>query len=223
MQTINTYIPPHIPHATSTKSVTTVSPDLAPAAAPSANSSGAARELAEGLIAQIRAIWPGQTKNWLPGQLLPAWTVVLAHELRGEPAMPVRLVKALRELQRRPYPPDLGALLATACDADDVSDADAASSFQRVLRAVGVMPPAYHQLSPTEFAAVQALGTYRLRTASGDSIRAEFSEALRSAARRHDLPAPPPAPAGLLRAKGLSREEARDKLRQLREAFPALR
>lgn len=221
MHAIGTYIPA----ATRTKSTTPALPDPVPAAAKSVSSSGAiaARELAEGLIAQIRAIWPGQTKSWAREELSPAWTVAIAHEIRGDPAVPAKLVRALRELQRRPYPPDLGALLAAARGADEISDADTALSFRRVVRAVGIMPPAYHELTPVEFAAVQAVGTYRLRTAAGESIRAEFNAALRCAARRHDLPAPPHAPAGLLRDKGLPREEARDKLRQLREAFPALR
>lgn len=166
----------------------------------------AATATAGELLAEIGRRWPGQARGWvLDGDLVASWGRGLA-EARADAG---KIRAALARLTARPYPPDLGALLAEVQNLGQVSEIEAQRSMLRVLRALSS-----GNLSACSRQELWALknypgGSWALRTElASDSQRKRWRELLTEAGRVavDSLPAAVENPAGLLPRK-LTEEE----------------
>lgn len=148
--------------------------------------------MAHRLLQEISHRWPGQAGRWgSDPEKAGAWGRGLL-SIRADPG---QLGAALTRLTSRPFPPDLGALLAEM-ERPRYSETQALEMLRRAARAAGVTPPAWHTLAPIEYAAAQVFGGYELRQAGvGDLPR---WQAILASLDGLDLPVPPVQPKGHL-------------------------
>lgn len=158
------------------------------------------------LLAEIGRRWPGQARGWvLDGDLVASWGRGLAET--GAEAGKMRA--ALARLTARPYPPDLGALLAEVKDFGQVTEMEAQRSMLCVLRALSSGD--LSECSRQELWTLKNYpgGSWALRTEpASDSQRKRWRELLTEAGRVavDSLPPAVEKPAGLL-ARRLTEEE----------------
>lgn len=105
------------------------------------------------------------------------------------------LRRALGKLTKRPFPPDLGAVLDAA--ENRLDEEDVRKSWRRVVAAAGQTPPGWHALNAVELAAACEFGGFEIRNGTEAGF-ARFCKILGRLAGRTDLPTPPPAPAKAL-------------------------
>ena len=145
-----------------------------------------------GLLQEIERRWPIQARGWgADRERVISWTRAVAEAGSNTE----RLKTGLAALAGRPYPPSIGALIHAGSARASI---DAEDSFRRAVRAAGKTPPAWHTLTPLEYATARAFGgCFELRNATtGDLNR--WEKIIDRLAGRDDLPAPPPAPAAAL-------------------------
>lgn len=166
-----------------------------------------AQALAGRLLSEISKRWPGQAGRWAgDASMAASWARGL---LEAGASDPRRLAAALARCTGRPYPPDLGVLLAEA-GGGGVSNELAESSFVRTCRACGAIPPAFHTLTPAELYAGQQFGWAELREAAATERNVKRWRALLAdAAAQPQLPEVPMAPAGQLPAPPPARRDVK--------------
>lgn len=166
-----------------------------------------AQALAGLLLKEISMRWPGQAGKWQrDAGMAASWARGL---LDAGVTDPRSLVKALARCTARPYPPDLGALLAEAATGG-IEGIYAEASFVRAARAAGALPPAFYTLTPAEYFAGSQFGWQELRESPTTERNVKRWRALLAdAAGRSDLPAVPAKPAGELPAPPSQKRDIR--------------
>lgn len=165
---------------------------------------------AAGLLAEISRRWPGQARSWAGDvEIVASWGRGIAEAK----AQACELRAALAALTARPYPPDLGALLAHIAERGSVSvtETEAYKLLLNTLRALSS-----GDLSSCSRHELYALknypgGSWTLRTeTASDQQRKRWRELLIEAARlpADELPAAVAKPASLL-VRRMTDEERR--------------
>lgn len=165
---------------------------------------------AQSLLAEISLRWPGQAGAWAGDQeVTAAWgRGILEARATGD-----QVKAALTKVSARPYPPDLGVLLA---EISQVKQRTARSSMLGVLKALsdGDLSPC----SPQELYALKNYpgGSWALRTEhASEKLDERWASLLEEAARLPAdlLPDVPAKPAGLLTSKRTQEEIERGSAR----------
>ena len=159
---------------------------------------GVGRDAAERIVQWIARRWPMQWLRGMPPaaveEIMEGWLVDVAQ--MTHPA----LRRAYLAWHARPYPPDLGAFLASS------RRQDALELFEAAARAAGQSPPAWYTLSPLAFACARQYmkkygGTFSMKTGSWKAAEERWCiivDELTPLDDRGELPPPPPPPAGEL-------------------------
>ena len=153
-----------------------------------------ANELANvaSVLLEIERRWPIQARGWGHDRdRVISWSRAMTETA----ATTEQIRRGLAALAGRPYPPSIGALIHAGSARASI---DAEACFRRAVRAAGKTPPAWHALTPLEYAAARAFGgCFELRNATtGDLSR--WEKIIDRLAGRGDLPDPPPAPVAAL-------------------------
>lgn len=98
---------------------------------------------------------------------------------------PRLLGEALGKLTNRPYPPDLGALLAEVATTA-ITDDEAMNMLRRAAREARSTSPAWHTLTRLECAAARLFGAHELRQAGARDL--PRWQSILSSLRGQDLP-----------------------------------
>ncbi len=178
------------------------------------STAGLAVELASiaGLLQEIERRWPIQAKGWSANrEMVISW----ARAVTETGSNTERLRRGLAALASKPYPPSIGALIAAGSPRAAI---DIEESFRRAQRALSSDPPAWHKLTPVEYAAVKAFGSYDLRHASLAALP-RWEKIIDRLADQPDLPDPPPPPKAALEVQCLPPDVVHAKIAALRAEF----
>lgn len=165
---------------------------------------------AKSLLAEISLRWPGQAGSWVRDpEITAAWgRGILEARATGD-----QVKAALAKLTARPYPPDLGAILA---ETSQMKRRTARSSMLGVLKALS--DGDLSSCSPQELYTLRNYpgGSWALRTEPASEKQEErWSSLLEEATRlpADQLPVVPARPAGLLPRKRTEEEIERGSAR----------
>lgn len=165
---------------------------------------------AKSLLAEISLRWPGQAGAWARDpEITAAWgRGILEARATGD-----QVKAALTKVSTRPYPPDLGVVLA---EISQMKQRAARSSMLRVLKALS--DGDLSSCSPQELYAIRNYpgGSWALRTEHASEKQEMCWASLLDEATRlpaDQLPAVPEKPAGLLTRKRTQEEVERGSAR----------
>lgn len=170
-----------------------------------------AEAIAAFVLHRIQVDWAGQTKHWNLGEMKKSLAEkVIRHNITAR-----QLRIALEQFACSHYPPDIGALMATATKGPSIDESEARLSFRRAVTASSTRD--FAGLDDDEWAAGVSIGWAEVRTLPGDGWQ-RWARALASA-RAGMLPNPPPRPmaAEALPAPPLSQEQKAKRGRRIEE------
>lgn len=173
----------------------------------------ATTSIAHDILDEISRRWPAQAGGWArDSEIVASWGRGMWEAGIADRKM---MQTALAKLTSRPYPPDLGALLAEIVTVPGISESDAQRSLLKVLHTISI-----GDLSACSRRELYALenypgGSWALRTEpASETQRRRWRELLHEATRLPADKLPPSVvkTAGLLQRRRTKEERARDKI-----------